>query len=125
MILMVSSSAISALAAVLCCMENAVKWRLSTVLVPKSWFSPALKSTPSKAGGVFLAAGGFGVGIKIDGDDFAFADGQPSAVAQVFACIKLGLCGLGEQASNMVLKLPLPWASSARGLPRGISGSGC
>ena len=51
-----------------------------------------------------MAAGGFGVGIEIDGDDFAFADSQPSAVAQVFACIKLGLCGLGEQAGNMVFK---------------------
>ena len=51
-----------------------------------------------------MAAGGFGVGVEIDGDDFAFADGQPSAVAQVFACIKLGLCGLGEQAGNMVFK---------------------
>ena len=43
-----------------------------------------------------MAAGGFGVGIEIDGDDFAFADGQPSEVAQVFACIKLGLCGFGK-----------------------------
>ena len=52
----------------------------------------------------FLPSGGFGVGIEIDGDDFAVADSQPFAVAQVFACVKLGLGGLGEQAGNMVFK---------------------
>lgn len=57
-----------------------------------------------KGGRCFLAAGGFGVGIEIDGNDFAVADGQPSAVAQVFARIELDLGGLGEQAGNMVFK---------------------
>ena len=49
----VRSSARPAPSTRLCCAENAVKWRLSTVLLPKSWFSPLSSVRPSKAGGSF------------------------------------------------------------------------
>ena len=49
----VRSSARPAPSTRLCCAENAVKWRLSTVLLPKSWFSPLSSARPSKAGGSF------------------------------------------------------------------------
>ena len=66
-----------------------------------------------------MAAGGFGVGIEIDGDDFAVADGQPSAVAQVFARIKLDLGGLGEQAGNMVFKAAVALGIQSQGFAFG------